>query len=152
MLCLVSWSLFLPYSSVFFLSWWETDLEKLENCRTWRRAKKKPSIIIATLGIFNQVRVCACVFSASHDDRPGQGWGDLHEKEKKRSFSAFGHCEEWRVPTVWAYGEWKEQRMDEPIQLIQPQFRGSALQRSDTHSGHVTFISQPLGAVVCALL
>lgn len=37
--------------------------------------------------------------------------------------------------------------MDEPIQLIQPQFRGSALQRSDTHSGHVTFISQPLGAV-----
>lgn len=39
--------------------------------------------------------------------------------------------------------------MDEPIQLIQPEFRGSALQRSDTHSGHVTFISEPLCAVLC---
>lgn len=30
--------------------------------------------------------------------------------------------------------------MAEPIQLIQPQFGGSALQRSQTYSGHVTFI------------
>lgn len=37
--------------------------------------------------------------------------------------------------------------MDEPIQLFQAGFRGSARQRSDTHSGHVTFISGP-----CVLL
>lgn len=42
--------------------------------------------------------------------------------------------------------------MDEPIQLIQAGFRGSALQRSDTHSGHVTFISGPCGLLYVALL
>lgn len=98
--------------------------------------------------------LCMCVPSASHDDKPGQSWGDLHENEteEKKGFSAFGHCEEWRVPTVRACAQWKEGRMDEPFQLIQLQIGGSALQCSETHSGHVTFISTAPAPVCCITL